>query len=182
MEIRVVADRHAGGLDEDKPKQWIALLRDLAEMVLIRGSVEGGRQANVAGDLLSSWKPADRPEDNHGGEGRHTTHARMGEQKPGGRIDRRRLGDLVIELPYALVEPFQQFEALVATAGGVWPEREVLELGEAGLGQALRAVYQAVAERDRVEGISSWSSENGPAACDARGGRADREWLGQGPR
>src|SRR5262249_14691823 len=66
MEILVVADRNACGLHKNKSKQWVALLRDLTQMVLIGGSVEGRRQADVAGDLLGARKPADGPEDNHG--------------------------------------------------------------------------------------------------------------------
>ena len=39
-EILVVADRDARGLHKDQPKERVTLLRDLAEMVRIRGPVE----------------------------------------------------------------------------------------------------------------------------------------------
>src|SRR4030095_15641672 len=85
MEILVVADRDACGLHQDHPKERVTLLRDLAEMVRIRRRVEGRRQADVAGDLLTSRKPADGPEDHARGKGRHRTDARMGEDTAGGR-------------------------------------------------------------------------------------------------
>src|SRR5262249_51530027 len=74
-----VADRDARGLHQDQPKERVTLLRDLAEMVRIRGRVEGRRQADVAGDLLTAGKPADGPENHDRGEGRHWTNARLGE-------------------------------------------------------------------------------------------------------
>ena len=55
--------------------------------------------------------------------------------------------------PDALVQPVEEFEALVAAARGVWREGQTLQRGEAGLGESLGALHQTVAQGNRVEGI-----------------------------
>ena len=74
----------------------------------------------------------------------------MGEQKLGGRIDGRRLGDLVIELADALVEPLEQFKALVAAARGVRREGETRQLAESHLTRPLFRQIVARIERSRA--------------------------------
>jgi hypothetical protein len=55
-EIGIHAGCMRGGLPEDDAEERAALLGDVAEMILVRGRIDGGRQADVADDVLAVVK------------------------------------------------------------------------------------------------------------------------------
>ena len=80
FEIGVEASGVRGRLAEDPAEQRAALFGDMAEAVLVGGSMETGGQAHIAHDVLGVGEARDGAEDDHRGERRQRADAGMREQ------------------------------------------------------------------------------------------------------
>src|SRR5262245_37907181 len=75
FEIDVEPRRVGSRLAKNPTEQRAALFGDMAEAILVGGSIEAGRQAHIADDGFSIGEARDRAQDDHGGERREGAHA-----------------------------------------------------------------------------------------------------------
>src|SRR5262249_43279619 len=150
-EILIGACGERGGLSEDPAQKRIALLGDLAEMLLVRRGVDGGRQADITHDVFAVREPCDGAEDEDRRESGERADPRVGQEQGGPRIGRHGLSDLGIELVDLRGQPGKQLEIVVATARGVTGKEQAFERGTPALGPKLRAKRQAMIQRDGLK-------------------------------
>src|SRR6266446_8093121 len=78
--VRVAPCRRLGRFYQQETQQCIALLADVSQPLMVSTGVFTGNQPNVAADLLATWKTFPSSNDQHEGECRKRTHARMRHQ------------------------------------------------------------------------------------------------------
>src|SRR5262249_29003581 len=166
-EIVVRARGQRRRLSEDPPEEGIALLRDLAEMLLVRRRVDRGRQADVTHKVLAVGETLDRAEDENRREGGQRADPGVREQQGGSRIGSSGRSDLSIEIVDPGGQPHEQIEVVVATARGVTGKDEAFEGGASTLRPQLGAERQAMAEGNGLKAVRDHGSH--PDQADAVG-------------
>ena len=88
LELGIASGRQRSGRAEPPAHEGAALLADVSQAVLVRGSVDGGRQPDIADDVLTAGESGHGAEHQDGGQGGEGTDAGMSHEV-GGRCDRR---------------------------------------------------------------------------------------------
>jgi len=151
--VIVRASREGGRLTEDPAEERAALLGDLAEMVFVGRSVNGGSQADVAHDVFAVREARDGPEDEDRGECRQRTDAGMRQQQTRPWVGIGRGGDAIVQFVDPGGQPGEQFEIIVAASCRVRGQGEGVQLGQAALGPQGRAECQALIQGDRLQPV-----------------------------
>jgi hypothetical protein len=151
--VIVRASRKWSGLSEDPAEERAALLGDLAEMVFVGRSVNGGRQADVAHDVFAVREARDGPENKDRSECGQRTDTGMGQQEARARVGGSTGGDAIVQGVDPSRQPGKQLEIVVAAPCRVRGERQGPQLGKAALGPQGGAECQALIERNRLQAI-----------------------------
>ena len=131
---------------EGEAEECAPLLSNMTEVILVRGRIQGGGQADVADHVLAVVEAGHGPQHDDGGERGQGADARVGDEPRGIGVRQGRCGDRVVELPDLRVEPREQLKAVIAALRGVRGQREGAQLRQAGLAEQLRATGESVVE------------------------------------
>ena len=126
-EVRIEPHRDISCLYQEKSHDPAALLRDAAHLLLATRRVFSRDQAQITGDLLAPWKPADITDGQHECQSSDRTNAWLTQQELHVRILRSHLLHGIIELLKLSIQNAEQMKQIMPSTICPGIERKGLE-------------------------------------------------------